>query len=397
MTTISNFRKNWIKVTLLVASSMTVMAGATIAPALPQISKQFSQVPDIVFLSKLILTIPGFFIAFTAPIAGFVIDKLGRKMMMICGLIFYGLSGSTGLFLDDVYSILIGRAFLGLSVGAIMTTTSTLLGDYLAGEERAKFVGFQGGFIAAGGVFFVLLGGYLADYSWRYPFALYLTSIALAPVAYFALYEPDRTRVATPVVGGEDPAEDVTYPKQTVWFIYFLAFLVMATFYMIPSQLPFWLKELGVVNNNLESGIVIAVANLAGAVASFNHNRLKKVMDYESIYGIIFLAMASGMSIISVADTYLMIVAGAIVAGLGTGLTMPNTNLWLMSVAPVQLRGRIMGGVSAAIFIGQFASPIISQPISEFGGLGTMYAVFGGAMIVFAVGFMINNLVKMLK
>ncbi|TAF33299.1 MAG: MFS transporter [Cytophagales bacterium] len=393
---VSNFRKNWIKITLLLASSMTVMAGATIAPALPLISKEFAHVGDIVFLSKLILTIPGFFIAFTAPIAGFIIDKLGRKTMMLCGLICYGIAGSTGLYLDDVYSILIGRAFLGLSVGAIMTTASTLLGDYLRGEERDKFVGFQGAFIAGGGVFFVLLGGFLADYSWRYPFALYLTAIALVPVAYFALYEPDRAR-PNGTTGQNDPAQDVAYSKQTVWFIYFLAFLVMTTFYMIPAQLPFWLRELKVAKTNLEIGAVIAIANLSGAVASFNHAKFKRIMDYESIYGIIFLAMAVGMSLISVAHNYWMVVAGVVVAGLGTGLTMPNTNLWLMSVAPIQLRGRIMGGVSAALFIGQFASPILSQPVSNYGGLGMMYGAFGGAMVLFAVGFMMNNLIKTLK
>jgi uncharacterized membrane protein YhdT len=52
-----------LKTTLLLASSLTVMAGALIAPALPKIAEAFEGLPNVVFLSKLLLSIPALFIA----------------------------------------------------------------------------------------------------------------------------------------------------------------------------------------------------------------------------------------------------------------------------------------------------------------------------------------------
>ncbi len=56
-----------LKATLLIVSSMTVMAGATIAPALPQIEEYFSNYPAAEFLIQLMLTLPSFFIAVFLP------------------------------------------------------------------------------------------------------------------------------------------------------------------------------------------------------------------------------------------------------------------------------------------------------------------------------------------
>ena len=63
------------------------MAGATIAPSLPQISVVFARLPNAELLSKLILTVPAFFIAFGGPFAGAIIDRFGRKALMNFSLV----------------------------------------------------------------------------------------------------------------------------------------------------------------------------------------------------------------------------------------------------------------------------------------------------------------------
>ena len=67
-----------IKAVLLIGSTMTVMAGATIAASLPQMSKVFAHQENAEFLSKLVLTLPALFIALFSPVAGWVADKAGR-------------------------------------------------------------------------------------------------------------------------------------------------------------------------------------------------------------------------------------------------------------------------------------------------------------------------------
>lgn len=54
---------------------------------------------------------------------------------------------------------------------------------------------------------------------------------------------------------------------------------------------------------------------------------------------------------------------GLILAGMGIGTAFPNLYVWLANSAPLAVRGRALGGMNTALFLGQFMSPIISQPV----------------------------------
>ena len=54
---------------------------------------------------------------------------------------------------------------------------------------------------------------------------------------------------------------------------------------------------------------------------------------------------------------------GLISAGVGIGIAYPNLYVWLANSAPLAIRGRVLGGMNSALFLGQFISPIISQPV----------------------------------
>jgi len=122
--------RHWV---ILVASSLTVMAGATVAPALPEIQSHFTGAWKAELLTKLIITIPGLFIALFSPLVGIVLDRYGRLKMLFAGIVLYAVSGVSAFFLNDLVSIVISRCFLGISVAAIMTTAITLIGDYYDG------------------------------------------------------------------------------------------------------------------------------------------------------------------------------------------------------------------------------------------------------------------------
>ena len=55
---------------LLFVSSLTVMSGATISPALPEMQAQFSGTRNAELLVRLVLTMPALFIIICGPIAG---------------------------------------------------------------------------------------------------------------------------------------------------------------------------------------------------------------------------------------------------------------------------------------------------------------------------------------
>lgn len=223
--------------TLLAVSSLTVMAGATISPSLPAIQAHFADVPAVAVLARLVLTLPALFIALGAPLAGVLVDRWGRKPLLVVCVLLYAVAGVSGVYLDALTPILIGRALLGLAVAGIMTASVTLVADYFEGDQRTSFLGLQAGFMAFGGFIFLTAGGFLAGISWRGPFFIYLFALVLLPGVLWSLYEPQRGSLISKNM------PDVPMPWAALALIYGFAFVGMIVFYMVPVQLPFYLEQ----------------------------------------------------------------------------------------------------------------------------------------------------------
>lgn len=69
--------------TILLGSTTTVLAATIISPALPGMAEAYADVPNADFLVRLTLTIPALFVAIGALFAGFLLDKWGRKPVLI--------------------------------------------------------------------------------------------------------------------------------------------------------------------------------------------------------------------------------------------------------------------------------------------------------------------------
>ncbi len=377
------------KTTLLLASSLTVMAGATIAPALPALQAHFAGVPNAGLLVRLVLTLPALPIVLGAPLAGLIADRGGRTRLLLASMLLYAVAGSSGLYLDSLAAILIGRALLGAAVAGVMTSATALVADYFTGAERARFMGWQAAFMNLGGVVFLTGGGALAELGWRFPFLIYLVALPLALLARYALPEParDDDDAAT---GAPNRTSGGTAPLRALAPIYALATCGMIAFYLIPSQLPFHLESL-VGAGPTASGAAIAVATCAGMMTSLAYGRIRARLGFTSILALNLVLMAVGYLVIWRAQSYVPVLAGLAVGGLGMGLLMPNLNLWVTTLAPAALRGRALGGLATAIFLGQFLSPLVSEPVARAVGLATTFGTTGlllllGAGLLLMVG-----------
>ncbi len=366
-----------VKATLLLVSTLTVMAGATIAPALPAMRQHFSEVANADYWVRLILTAPALFIAIGAPIAGTIIDRFGRKGLLGAAVFLYGLAGSSGFLLNQIGLILLGRVLLGLSVAGIMTTATTLIADYYRGAARAQFLGLQAAFMGFGGVIFLTLGGYLADLNWRFPFLIYLLSWLILPFILLVLPEPSTN----PSTQSSESGNTESSPWMLLLLTYGVALVTQIVFYMIPVQIPFYLQQLTNANA-AQSGIAIAFATLATSISALSYQRIKARLTFLNIYAIAFLLIGLGYLVISSARTYGMVLIGLAISGLGVGLLMPNMTVCLTSSTPAVLRGRILGGLTTSFFLGQFLSPFVSQPLSQGVGLSATYGLAGGLMLI---------------
>jgi MFS family permease len=350
--------ESWqVKVALLLVSSLTIMSMITISASLPDMTNAFSDIPNGKKLVKLVLSFPGLFIALSAILAGVIIDKFGRLKLLGISLILYAVGGSSGYWLDNIYFILAGRALLGISVGISMTIVTTLIADYYQGQSRQKFAGLQIAVMSLGGIVFITLGGILADISWRVPFLLYFFSILILPFAYLFLKEPkipseiksDNKLVKSPAI---------------IWFVFINVMLMWILFFIIPVQIPFHLKSIGIEKNAL-IGIAIASSTFFSAIGAISYSKIKNKFGFKQIFGIGYFLMAIAFVCISYGNSYTMVMVAMLLAGLGMGLMIPNANIWVMQLAPPEIRGREIGRLTTFWFMGQFLSPIILLPFLD--------------------------------
>ncbi len=377
------------KLTLLLASSLTVMSGATVSPSLPAMKQQFESAisdPDLrTTLVKLVITLPALFIVIGSPIAGIIVDRFGRKPLLLITAILYGFAGSSGLYLESLPAILVGRAVLGLAVAGVMVSATTLIADYYSGPARAAFMGLQAGFMGLGGVVFLTIGGALAQQNWHYPFGIYLFAWLIVPLIILFILEPNRGEAARPASAEMEP-EDRALPVGVMAIVYGMTTLSQIAFYLIPVQLPFYLDAL-VRATPSQSGLAIALCTLFSAIASVTYGKLKQRMEFVTFLPAIFGFMGIGYLLIGQSSTWLQVLTGLGIAGMGLGLLMPNMSVWLSAAVPDALRGRALGGLSTSMFLGQFLSPIVTQPLTKSVGLGGTYALVGGGLVIVALGF----------
>ncbi len=376
------------RTTLLIGSTLTVMAGAIIAPALPEISKIYAHMANAELLSKLILTLPALFIALLAPLAGMVVDRAGRRKVLLFSLLLYAVAGTTGAYFSNIYLILAGRALLGIAVGGVMTAIVTLIGDYYQGLQRSKFMGYQAAFSSTGGLVFITTGGMLTDVHWRFPFLIYAVSLLVLVMAWISVYEPNRPGKAP----GQQSVPLISLLKEIppqVFWVYAIAFFSFAVFYMVPVQMPFMLSALGDISST-EVGIAIACMNITAMLTAFNYSRVKNRLSFPLIMAIVYFLVAVGYMIISLSDTYGMMLAGILTCGLGFGMQMANINLWLVQLAPGNIRGTLVGYLNTFIFLGMFLSPVLLQPLIDLSSLYGSFLIVACLLVLIALVFFIT-------
>src|SRR4051795_7445525 len=170
-------------VVLLLASCLGVLGAVLLAPVLPDIEDAFAGTAGVHALTPIVLTAPALVIGLTAPFAGRVVDRIGRKRLLVAALVVYAFVGTAPLWLPSLQLIVASRVLVGLTEAVIMTCCTTLLADYFHGAQRERYFGLQVVCTTVAATVFFGLGGALGSHSWRTPFWLYLVSLPLAAAA----------------------------------------------------------------------------------------------------------------------------------------------------------------------------------------------------------------------
>lgn len=370
---------------LFSVSAMTVLGSTVIAPSLPNMENHFSYIKNIETIGKLILTLPALFIVFFSPIAGFLFDKFERLKLIYPAMILWSISGVIGFFLDNIYYILISRAIFGISTAFVMTGSSALIVDYYKGIKREKALGVQGFYAAFGGALFLIIGGFLSNINWRYPFLVYLIGFLIFFIAYRTLFEPKRQIITTPIINKNEKFDFFEFSP-----VYFISFVGMTLFYITPTQIPFLIIEVLKKGGELV-GILLAISSVFTAISSIMYQKLRSRFNLDNMYVLGFLLISLGFCLISIFHNYLILLFSLAVIGSALGIFLVTNSSRLFLLASDNVRAKAYGFLVSSVFMGQFLSPIITQPIVNIVGLVNMFLVFGLISLLFAIWYIIKS------
>ncbi|MER5428476.1 MFS transporter [Streptomyces sp. NPDC002588] len=370
---------------LMAGSCLPVLGAVLIAPVLPKMQDHFAAVPGAKTLVPVVLTVPALALALLAPFAGVVVDRLGRKRLLVVATLLYAVFGTAPLWLDPLGAIVASRVLVGICEAAIMTCCTTLIGDYYTGRVRDRYLALQTMCASASATAFFVVGGAAGSAGWRAPFWIYAVGLLLAPAMAAALPRP---AAADPVTdehaGGRRP-----FPVRRLAGICALTVFGAMVFYTVPVETSYLLDDLGVTATSV-IGLATALASAATVAGSIAFTRLPG--GPAGRLPAVFALCAAGFVVMGVAGDPVLLVVGAVLNCLGTGVLLPSLLTLAMSRLDFADRGRGTGLWTAAFFAGEFVCPLVLIGLeSAVGSLAKAVGLLGLASGVVAAGLLLGR------
>jgi EmrB/QacA subfamily drug resistance transporter len=97
---------------------------------------------------------------------GVIGDRVGRKRMLIIGLVLFGLASLLSAYSHSPGQLIIARAAMGFGGAAVMPQTLSIISNVFDPKERAKAIGIWAAAVGAGIAIGPVLGGLLLDSFW---------------------------------------------------------------------------------------------------------------------------------------------------------------------------------------------------------------------------------------
>jgi len=300
--------------------------------------------------------------AIGTTVGGALADRVGRKVMLLVGLLASGLS-AIGMGLAPTFPILfvvaVGVALVG---DAGMPAGQAMVADLVPPEKRGSAYGLIR--VAANLAITIgpALGGLIAARSYMALFILdaVLTSIA-AVFAFFLL--PETLPERTPEAKGESMLTTLrgygTVLKDRVFLVILLAWAVLGTVYMqMNVTLAPFLRD---THGLPESGFGFLLAMNAFMVVVFQF-RITRETDKHPPLPVVALGaalVAVGLGMFGLGDDIPWFVLSMVILTIGEMIAFPVSQVIVAALAPEDKRGRYMAAFGWAWTVAVALGPLL--------------------------------------
>lgn len=355
------------------------MATSVVSPLIPTIIEEFGVPSSSAGLIVSAATIPG---VLTAPVVGWLSDRLGRRIVTVAILLLASFAGGASALSPSLEWLLGLRLVQGAASAGLINMAVVLIVDHWTGTERSKKIGQNSAVITTSIAIVPFVSGLIASFfGWRVSVGAYLLGVPLALVAFRFL--PDDVKAADErrlpgslLKGVLDRYVAVTLLSAVAAFsiVFGLKFaalpvLVVERFSWTPGAIGALLMVPAVIST-------VAALKLASV-----HHRLGAVGSLAAGFGAYAIA-ALGFYF---ADTVWAIVAVALIFGIGDGIVLPSILSMAAEGSPLAVRGTIISFVVGATRLGQALGPLVAGMLIAWRGVAAVYplgAILAGVMAV---------------
>jgi MFS family permease len=301
------------------------------------------------------------------PFIGQMVDRQGRKKILISGLLVFLVSMLLYNYTNSVTSLLLLRVFHGIGWGAATTAATTLIADIAPPSRRGEAMGIFGMAsnvaMAIGPVLSMIL---LAAYDFPILFMIGAGIALVSLLLALPISETIASHPKTPLFSRE------------ALFASTLMFTIALTYGSIVSFLSLFAQKQGITNPGIFFTVFAVTLILVRAFAGKLSD--KKGRKFVILPGMILIAF--GLLVLSTASALYLFIIAALLYGLGFGLVHPSLMALLVDSVSEKGRGSAMGTFTAAFDLGIGMGSIILGFVLQYFGFQVMYSI--SALIVLA-------------
>jgi DHA1 family tetracycline resistance protein-like MFS transporter len=330
-----------------------------------------------------------------APLIGNLSDKYGRRPVLLCSLLGFGVDYLFSAFAPTIAWLFVGRIVAGIT-GASFTTGSAYIADISTPEKRAANFGMVGVAFGLGFIIGPVIGGILGKYDVHYPFiAAAALALLNAAYGYFILPESlDQAHRRPMDLKRCSPWGSLIQLKKyksviglaiSLFLVYFAAQAVQCawTFY---TMYKFNWNEAMVGYSLGAVGLFVAIVQ-GGLIRVI----IPKIGQERSIW-IGLLLYATGLALFAFAGAGWMMFAFLVPYCLG-GIAGPALQGYMSTSVPANEQGELQGGLTSLMSLSSIFGPILmlgsfhyfTQPNPFFQFPGAPFAIGSLLMLLSAL------------
>ena len=376
LTLAARTREAVMLIVLLSSGPFMALMFVVVAPVLSSLAAHFGHGRDGALIAQMIMTLPSIGVILGGPATGWLVERAGIRYTMFLSLFAYSVAGSLGMAIDHLWLMFAMRFLLGSSAAGIATSTMAFIGQYYRDDTRQRILGYQSAAGAGSGLLALLAAGGMGEAAgWRAPFALYLLG---AVVLMMALYSVPRAAPLAP------QAKQGFAGLLPLWPVYLLIVLVFSAIFMSAVQLAFLLADEGITSPAVQSW-VLATSSACSAAGAWAYGHVRPRLGSYGTFALCLGLLSGGLAAIGFGHGAVAAAVGSAIAGLGSGAAGPYVAGTLLDRAPAEVRGRAVGFMYTAIYLGDFANPLIVTPVRAWFGIHGAFIAVSAALAAGAI------------